>query len=90
MLSAPSTEIDKTIHDLQKVRDFFVSEEERMRKEIAEYLKNQSSISSMRAMLANIANIGSVISDVGKAPNSQLDGAQSYERAMRLRFQRLD
>jgi hypothetical protein len=64
-------ELDKTIHELQKVRDFLVSEEERMRREIAEYLRlNQTSISSMRAMSANIANIGSVISDAVKAPNS--------------------
>jgi hypothetical protein len=64
-------ELDKTIHELQKVRDFLVSEEERMRRDIAEYLKlTQSSISSMRAMSANIANIGSVLSGAGKAPNS--------------------
>jgi hypothetical protein len=64
-------ELDKTIQELQNVRNFLVSEEERMRRDIAEYLKlTQSSIRSMRAMSANIANIGSVISDAAKAPNS--------------------
>jgi hypothetical protein len=57
-------ELDRIIQQLQKVRSFLVSEEERMRREIAEYLKlSQSSISSTKAMSEMLANFGS-------APNS--------------------
>jgi hypothetical protein len=57
-------ELDRIIQQLQKVRTFLVSEEERMRREIAEYLKlTQSSINSTKAMTEVIANFGS-------APNS--------------------
>jgi hypothetical protein len=64
-------ELDKTIQELQKVRGFLVSEEERMRREMADYLKlTQATISSTKAMAESIANIGSVVADAGKKPNS--------------------
>jgi hypothetical protein len=64
-------ELDKTIQELQKVRGFLVSEEERMRREMADYLKlTQSTVSSTKAMAEAIANIGSVVADAGKKPNS--------------------
>jgi hypothetical protein len=54
-------ELDKTIQGLQQLRAFLASEEERMRREMEEYLKlTQSSISSMKAMSEMIANFGSV------------------------------
>jgi hypothetical protein len=54
-------ELDKIIQHLQKLRTFLVSEEERMRREMAEYLKlTQSSISSTKAMSEVLANLGSV------------------------------
>jgi hypothetical protein len=57
-------ELDKTIQRLQQVRAFLVNEEERMRREMAEYLKlTQSAINSTKAMTEVIANFGS-------APNS--------------------
>jgi hypothetical protein len=57
-------ELDKTIQRLQQVRAFLVNEEERMRREMAEYLKlTQSAISSTKAMTEVIAKFGS-------APNS--------------------
>jgi hypothetical protein len=63
--------LDKTIQELQKVRGFLVSEEERMRREMADYLKlTQATISSTKAMAESIANIGSVVADAGKKPNS--------------------
>ncbi len=61
------TELDRTIHELQKVRGFLVSEGERMSREIAEYLKlTQAAITSTQAMSENIANFGSVVADAGK------------------------
>jgi hypothetical protein len=64
-------ELDKTIQELQKVRGFLVSEEERMRRVMADYLKlTQSTVSSTKAMAESIANIGSVVADAGKNPNS--------------------
>jgi hypothetical protein len=60
-------ELDKTIQGLQQLRAFLASEEERMRREMAEYLKlTQSSISSTKAMSEMIANFGSVLGDAGK------------------------
>jgi hypothetical protein len=57
-------ELDKTIQRLQQVRAFLVNEEERMRREMAEYMKlTQSAINSTKAMTEVIANFGS-------APNS--------------------
>jgi hypothetical protein len=54
-------ELDRTIQRLQQLRDFLLSEEERMRREMAEYLKlTQSAISSTKAMSEMIANFGSV------------------------------
>ena len=52
-------ELDKTIQGLQQLRTFVVSEEERMRREMAEYLKlAQSSIRSTKAMSEMLANLG--------------------------------
>jgi hypothetical protein len=63
------TEMDKTILELQKVRAFLVSEGERMRREMAEYIKlSQASIASTKAMSENIANFGSVVAEAGKKP----------------------
>jgi hypothetical protein len=54
-------ELDKTIQRLQQVRAFLVSEEDRMRREMGEYMK--SAINATKAMTEVIANFGS-------APNS--------------------
>jgi hypothetical protein len=57
-------ELDKTIEELQKVRGFLVSEGERMRREMADYLKlTQSAMSSTKAMSEAIANFGSVVAE---------------------------
>jgi hypothetical protein len=65
------TEMDKTILELQKVRAFLVSEGERMRREMAEYIKlSQASIASTKAMSENIASFGSVVAEAGKKPNA--------------------
>ena len=64
-------ELDKTIQELQKVRGFLVSEEERMRREIADYMKlTQAAISSTKTMAETIAHLGSVVADADKKPNS--------------------
>jgi hypothetical protein len=64
-------ELDKTIHELQEVRGFLVSEEDRMRREMADYLKlTQAAISSTKAMAETIAHFGSVVGDAGKRQNS--------------------
>jgi hypothetical protein len=63
-------ELDKTIQELQKVRGFLVSEEERMRREMTDYLKlTQAAISSTKAMAETIAHFGSVVTDAAKKPN---------------------
>ncbi len=63
-------EMDKTIQELQKVRAFLVSEEERMRRELTEYMKlTQSAISSTKTMSEAIANFGTVVADAGRKPN---------------------
>jgi hypothetical protein len=63
-------EVDRIIQQLQKVRTFLVSEEERMRQEMADYLKlTQSTISSTKTMSETIANLGLVAMDVGKKTN---------------------
>jgi hypothetical protein len=63
-------ELDKTIQGLQQLRAFLASEEERMRREMAEYLKlTQSSMNSTKAMSEMIANFGSVLEDAGKRSN---------------------
>jgi hypothetical protein len=64
-------ELDKTIQELQKVRGFLLSEEERMRREMADYLKlTQAAISSTKAMAESIAHFGSLLTDNGKKVNS--------------------
>ncbi len=64
-------ELDKTILQLQKVRDFLVSEEDRIRREMADYLKlTQSAIVSTKAMTETMAHFGSMVADVGKKSNS--------------------
>jgi hypothetical protein len=60
-------ELDKTIQELQKVRGFLVSEEERMRREIADYLKlTQATISSTKAMAETLVHLGSAAGAAGK------------------------
>lgn len=57
-------ELDRTIQELQKVRGFLASEGERMRREMADYLKlTQSAMSSTKAMADMIANFGSVVAE---------------------------
>ena len=64
-------ELDKTIQALQKVRGFLVSEEERMRREIEDYLKfTQATISSTKAMAETIAHLGSVAAVADKKQSS--------------------
>jgi hypothetical protein len=64
-------ELDKTIHELQKLRDFLVREEERMSREIADYLKlAQATVSSTKTMAETIAHFGSVVENAGKKPSS--------------------
>ena len=59
-------ELDKTIQDLQKVHGFLASEEERMRREMADYLKlTHAAISSTKAMAKSIAHFGSMETDAG-------------------------
>jgi hypothetical protein len=63
-------ELDKTIQALQKVRGFLVSEEERMRREIADYLKfAQATISSTKTMAETIAHLESGAAVADKKPN---------------------
>jgi hypothetical protein len=63
-------ELDKTIQELQKVRGFLASEEERMRREMADYVKlTQAAISSTKAMAESIAHFGSVMTGADKKPN---------------------
>jgi hypothetical protein len=53
------------------VRGFLVSEEERIRREMGDYLKlTQAAISSTKAMAETIAHFGSVVADAGKKQNS--------------------
>jgi hypothetical protein len=62
------SEVDKIIQELQKVRGFLVSEGERMRREMADYLKlAQSTISSTKAMSETIP---AVAVNAGKETNS--------------------
>ena len=64
-------ELDKTIQALQKVRGFLVSEEERMRREIADYMKfAQATIGSTKTMAETIAHLGSVAAVADKEPSS--------------------
>jgi len=64
-------ELDKTIQALQKVRGFLVSEEERMRREIADYMKfAQATIGSTKAVAETIAHLGSVGAVADKEPSS--------------------
>jgi hypothetical protein len=64
-------ELDKTIQELQKVRGFLMSEEERMRREMADYLKlTQAAVNSTKSMAETIAHFGSVVAGAGKKQNS--------------------
>ena len=63
-------ELDKTIGELQKARSFLASEEERMRREMAEYLRlTQAAVSSTKSMAEFIARFGSLVTDAGNKPN---------------------
>jgi hypothetical protein len=62
------SETDKIIQKLQKLRGFLVSEEERIRREMADYLKlTQSTISSTKAMSETIPTVAA---DADKETNS--------------------
>jgi hypothetical protein len=60
-------EMDKTIQELQKARNFLLSERERMRQEMAEYLRlTRAALGSSRAVSASIAGFGALAGEVGK------------------------
>ena len=60
-------EIDKSIQELQKARNFLLNERERMRQEMAEYLRlTQTAMGSAKAVSASIASFGTVAEEVDK------------------------
>jgi hypothetical protein len=61
-------EMDRSIQELQKARNFLRNERERLRLEIAEHLRlTQAAIGSARAVSASIASFGTVAEDVSKS-----------------------
>jgi hypothetical protein len=61
-------EIDRSIEELQKARNFLRNEKERMRQEMAEYLRlTQAAMGSAKAVAASIASFGTVAEDVSKS-----------------------
>jgi hypothetical protein len=62
-------EMDRSIQELQKARNFLRNEKERMRQEMAEYLRlTQTAIGSAKAVSASIASFGTVAEEVGRSP----------------------
>jgi hypothetical protein len=60
-------EMDRSIEELQKARNFLRNEKERMRLEIAEYLRlTQTAMGSAKAVSASIASFGTVAEEVDK------------------------
>ena len=60
-------EMDKAIQELQRVRNFLRNERERMRQEMAEYLRlTKAAVSSSKAVSASIASFGSLAGEVEK------------------------
>jgi hypothetical protein len=61
-------EMDKAIHELQRVRNFLRNERERLRLEIAEHLRlTQAAMGSAKAASASVASFGTVAEDFGKS-----------------------
>ena len=64
-------EMDRTIQELQKARNFLLNERERMRQEMAEYLRlTQAAMGSAKAVSASIASFADDMParNVGSAP----------------------
>jgi hypothetical protein len=61
-------EMDRSIQELQKARNFLRDERERLRLEIVEHLRlTQAAIGSAKAVSASVASFGTVAEDVGKS-----------------------
>ena len=60
-------EMDRSIQELQKARNFLRNEQERMRLEIAEYLRlTQTAMGSAKAVSTSIESFGTVVKEVSK------------------------
>ena len=60
-------EIDRSIQELQKARNFLRNERERMRQEMAEYLRlTKAAMGSSKAVSASIASFGNLADEVAK------------------------
>jgi DNA repair ATPase RecN len=60
-------EMDKSIQELQKARNFLRNERERMRLEMAEYMRlTKAAMGSSKSVSATIASFGTVAEEVGK------------------------
>jgi hypothetical protein len=61
-------EMDRSIQELQKARNFLRNERERLRLEIAEHVRlSQAASSSAKAVSASVASFGSIAEDFGKS-----------------------
>jgi hypothetical protein len=60
-------EIDRSIEELQKARSFLRNERERMRQEMAEYLRLiQTAMGSAKSVSTSIESFGTAVKEVGK------------------------
>jgi hypothetical protein len=60
-------EMDRSIQELQKARNFLRNERERMRQEMAEYLRlTKAAMGSSKGVSASIASFGTLAEEVGK------------------------
>jgi hypothetical protein len=60
-------EMDRSIQELQRARNFLRNERERMRQEMAEYLRlTKAAMGSSKAVSASIASFGTLAEEVGK------------------------
>jgi hypothetical protein len=60
-------EMDRSIQELQKARNFLRNERERMRQEIAEYLRlTKAALGSAKAVSAGAASFGTLAQEAGK------------------------
>jgi hypothetical protein len=60
-------EMDRSIQELQKARNFLRNERERMRQEMAEYLRlTQTAMGSAKAVSTSIESFGTAVNEVGK------------------------
>jgi hypothetical protein len=61
-------EMDRSIQELQKARNFLRNERERMRQEMAEYLRlTQNAVGSAKAVTASIANFETGAEEISKS-----------------------